>query len=167
MTPFTLFQKKIQPTPSDSLNRERPVENTGNESSGWNLFEEGQLLVDMVELPDSIMVRSLVAGMDPDRLEISFQNDMLTIRGSRKEQEDSYDDQYLLRECYWGSFSRSVIIPVPVQADAIQASFKNGVVTIILPKAELDHSISLTEDSSQITDDESPYWEDQDEEERA
>ncbi len=164
MPTFTLFQKKQE---APATERKKPSEDITPQQEGWNLFEEGQLLLDMYELPDAIIVQSLVAGIDPEHLEISLHNDMLTIRGSREEQSDLYDDQYLLRECYWGSFSRSIIIPVPVQTGGIQATFKNGVVTIILPKAEHNHSIPLTEESPQTADDESPYWEDENEDEQA
>ena len=153
---LTLFQKK-----------DAPVSTLGVKAE-WNLFEEGQLLVDLIELPNAILVRALVAGIDPDHLEISLHNDMLTIRGSRDNQEELFDDQYLVRECYWGNFSRSVIIPVPVKTDAIQATFKNGVVTITLPKSGSNHSIPLTEELLKGDDDgESPYWEDEDEKEEA
>lgn len=154
---FTLFQNKSNAVPKIH----RSNDTAEQQRRDWNLFEEGQLLVDVIEQPDSIVIRSLVAGIDPDKLEISLHNDLLTIRGTRREQEDVYDDQYLIRECYWGNFSRSIIIPVPVQTQKIQALFKNGVVTITLPKAECDNSIPLTENSSQETDDESPYWEDE------
>lgn len=106
----------------------------------WSLFEEGQLLVDMYENPDAIVVRSFVAGVEPENLEISMHNDMLTIRGRRHDVEEIHDDRFFHRECYWGTFSRSVIIPKPVDVDAIQALFKNGVVTIMLPKKELTES---------------------------
>lgn len=106
----------------------------------WSLFEEGQLLVDMYENPDAIVVRSFVAGVEPENLEISMHNDMLTIRGRRHDVEEIHDDRFFHRECYWGTFSRSVIIPKPVDVDAIQALFKNGVVTIMLPKKELAES---------------------------
>ncbi len=153
---LTLFPKKTAAPPA-----EQPSSVQAKKQSEWNLFEEGQLLIDMYEREDAIVVRSLVAGIEPDQLEISLHNDMLTIRGTRQTSEELYDDQYVVRECYWGSFSRSVIIPIPIQTDAIQATFKNGVVTIVLPKCEQDHAIPLMEDAQD--EDESPYWEDDDE----
>ena len=98
----------------------------------------------MYENPDSIVVLSIVAGVEPDDLEISMHNDMLTIRGRRHDVEEIHDDRFFHRECYWGTFSRSVIIPKPIDIEAIQALFKNGVVTILLPKKEsADSSIYL------------------------
>lgn len=157
MSFYTLFQNKQQAVP-DIKPEQEVVEPRQDD---WNLFEEGHLLVDMYDTRDAIVVRALVAGMEPDQIEISLHNDMLTIRGARRDQEDLFDDQYLIRECYWGTFSRSMIIPVPVQTDAIAATFKNGIVTITLPKADIDHSIPIAE-AKEFQDDESPYWEDED-----
>lgn len=102
-------------------------------SRHWGLFEEGQLLVDMYETDSAVVVRSFVAGVAPDDLEISMHNDMLTIRGSRHDAEEIHDDRFYHRECHWGTFSRSIIIPLPVDTGRIRALFKDGVVTIILP----------------------------------
>ncbi|MBI4252975.1 Hsp20/alpha crystallin family protein [Candidatus Uhrbacteria bacterium] len=105
------------------------------EGRHWSLFDEGQLLVDMYETDDMIVIRSFVAGVDPDHIEISMHNDMLTIRGTRQDMEEIHDDRFYHRECHWGTFSRSVIIPKTIDPDRIRALFKNGVVTILLPKA--------------------------------
>lgn len=100
----------------------------------WNLFEEGQLRIDMYEREDAIIVRALVAGVDPQDLEVSMHNDLLTIRGVRQEFEEVHLDKYFHRECYWGAFSRSVIIPIPVNQQDIRACIKNGIIYIELPK---------------------------------
>ena len=88
----------------------------------------------MYETDDTIVVRSFVAGVDSDHIEISMHNDMLTIRGTRQDMEEIHDDRFYHRECHWGTFSRSVIIPKTIDPDRIRALFKNGVVTILLPK---------------------------------
>lgn len=107
------------------------------EQHHWSLFEEGQLLIDMYETGDAVVVRSFVAGVEPDAIEISLHNDMLTIRGSRSDREEIHDDRFFHRECHWGTFSRSVIIPRSIDSERIRALFKHGVVTIILPKIEV------------------------------
>ena len=142
-----LFSKKpktvIQP-PS--------MQETKNEGRHWSLFEEGQLLVDMYETDEAIVVRSFVAGVDPDNIEISLHNDMLTIRGMRHDQEEIHDDRFFHRECYWGTFSRSVIIPKAIDAERIRALFKHGVVTVILPKtATPDSSIAPAHATATVT----------------
>ncbi|HNU90113.1 MAG TPA: Hsp20/alpha crystallin family protein, partial [bacterium] len=68
-------------------------------------------------------------------IQIYLKNDLLTIRGKRNLPADVTDADFLFRECYWGPFSRSIILPVEVQADKIKASMDNGVLTVVLPKA--------------------------------
>lgn len=95
------------------------------------------MLVDMYETNDTIVVRSFVAGVEPDNIEISVHHDILTIRGVRHDAEEIHDDRFYHRECHWGTFSRSIIIPKTIDSDRIRALFKNGVVTILLPKMSL------------------------------
>lgn len=97
---------------------------------------EGQLTIDVFQTPDEIVIKSTIAGVDPKDLDVSMANDMLTIRGRRSHEEKIKTEDYFYQECYWGSFSRSVILPVEVDADKIQAKLKNGILTITLPKIE-------------------------------
>ena len=128
--------------------KKRPTPSLGDEGKQsphhWSLFEEGHLLVDMYETADTVVVRSFVAGVNPENIEISMHHDMLTIRGKRHDEETIHDDRFFHRECYWGVFSRSIIIPKQIDTERIRAHFKNGVVTIVLPKLEsLETSIQL------------------------
>ncbi|MBI4240067.1 Hsp20/alpha crystallin family protein [Candidatus Uhrbacteria bacterium] len=118
-----------------------------NGEHAWNMFQEGELLVDMYERADALVVRSLIAGVDPDNLEISLHNDLLTIRGAREDVEEMYDDQFYHRECYWGGFRRTIVLPVPVDPNGIRAYFKNGVVIIELPKLNEESHINLINDT--------------------
>jgi HSP20 family protein len=68
---------------------------------------------------------------------------MLTIRGKREHQEEIKEADYLFRECYWGSFSRSIILPVEVEPEKIEAELENGVLTVTLPKARPTKQISI------------------------
>jgi HSP20 family protein len=97
-------------------------------------FEEGQLSIDVYETEKNIIVKSTIAGAKPDDLDITIDNDMLTIRGKRHDEAEAEGRNYLYQECYWGSFSRSVILPVEVDAKKIDASLENGVLTIALNK---------------------------------
>lgn len=106
-------------------------------------YEEGQLSIDVFQTPDSIMVKSTIAGVKPEDIDISINNDMLTIRGKRSMQETIKDENYLFRECYWGSFSRSIILPVEIEAEKIDACLENGVLTVTLPKAKNAKQISI------------------------
>ena len=106
-------------------------------------LEEGQLSIDVYQNTKEIIVKSTIAGVKSDDIVISLNNDMLTIRGKREHQVKIKDSDYLLRECYWGSFSRSIILPVEIQADKIDAALENGVLTITLPKAKVSKEISI------------------------
>jgi len=117
----------------------------GEEINEWmdDDYEEGQLSIDVYQTPKTIVVKSTIAGVKPEDIDISINNDMLTIRGKREEEEKIKDDDYLYRECYWGSFSRSIILPVEVKAEEIEAILENGVLTIILPKSKATKQISV------------------------
>ncbi|MFA6106666.1 MAG: Hsp20/alpha crystallin family protein [Patescibacteria group bacterium] len=106
-------------------------------------FEEGQLSIDVYQTPNDIIVKSTIAGVKPDDIDISINNDMLTIRGKREMEEIVAEENYLFRECYWGNFSRSVILPVEIQADKIEATLENGILTLVLPKAKTAKQISV------------------------
>jgi len=108
-----------------------------------DLEEEGQLSIDVFQTPRSIVVKSTIAGVSPEDIDISINNDMLTIRGKRHLEEEVKDQDYLFRECYWGSFSRSIILPVEIEADRIEAEMANGVLTVTLPKAKPTKQISI------------------------
>ncbi|MEA3449602.1 MAG: Hsp20/alpha crystallin family protein [Patescibacteria group bacterium] len=106
-------------------------------------FEEGQLSIDVYQTAKSIVVKSTIAGVKPGDIDISINNDMLTIRGKREYNEKVEDENYLFRECYWGAFSRSVILPVEVESEKIDATLENGVLTITLPKAKNAQQIQI------------------------
>lgn len=104
---------------------------------------EGQLALDVYQTPDAIIVVTAVAGIDPKDLEISINNEVLTVRGHRLADKKIKDEDYYYRECYWGKFSRSVVLPVEVRQDKIEAIFKNGVLKIVLPKAKPERAVKI------------------------
>lgn len=104
---------------------------------------EGQLLLDVYQDKKNIYVKSTMAGVNPADLEVSLNNDMLTIRGKRVQEDVGEDVDYFYQECYWGSFSRSIILPVAVKPDKISAVLKDGVLTVVLPKSERRQNISI------------------------
>jgi len=98
--------------------------------------QEGQLTVDVYQTPEFIVVKSTIAGVKPDDLDVSITNDMVTIRCTRRHDEEVTEDDYFYRECYWGSFSRSIILPVDIVSEKVDASLKDGILTIRIPKAD-------------------------------
>ncbi len=116
------------------------------ESKNWieEEEEEGELLVDVYQEDDNIVIKSTVAGVKPEDLDIDINNDMITIRGKRKQMENINNGDFFYQECYWGSFSRSIILPCEVYASKAKASLKDGVLKIVLPKSQKERSVKLS-----------------------
>lgn len=127
---------------------EVPTQQIENDSSSpatqeWMEDDEGQLSVDVFQTDDSVVIKSTIAGVQPEDIDISINNDMITIRGERKREEQIESEDYYYQECYWGAFSRSIILPVEVKAEEVEASLSNGVLTVRLPKAQKSKSVSV------------------------
>ena len=73
--------------------------------------EEGQLSVDVYQTPDAIIIESMIAGVNPDDIDISITREMVTIRGHRKDDRSVIEDDFFYRELYWGGFSRTIVLP--------------------------------------------------------
>jgi len=137
------FDNKQDKKPELIKNSEKNEENYDNEKWLDEDYEEGQLSIDVYQTPKNIIVKSTIAGVKSDDIDISINNGMITIRGKREVKEKIKEDDYLYRECYWGAFSRSIILPVEVRAEKINAFLENGVLTIILPKSKTSKQISI------------------------
>ena len=97
---------------------------------------EGQLPVDVHQTGSDIIIRAFVAGVRPDEINISISRDMVEIEGSRMEREQVSGSDYFTRELFWGSFSRTIMLPQEVDVEAASASAKDGLLTLILPKLD-------------------------------
>jgi len=95
---------------------------------------EGQLTVDVYQDGDDIVVQSTVAGVSPDDLDIHITPESVTVKGSREKSQKIEDKDYFYQECFWGRFSRSVILPVEVDPEKSTAIVKNGVLTVRMPR---------------------------------
>lgn len=105
--------------------------------------QEGELPVDMYHTGEAIVIRALVAGVAPDDLDIAITRDMVTIRGVRDEYKEAATDDYYHRELFWGSFSRTLLLPEEVVIDEAEAQEKHGLLEIRLPKVDKDRSTRL------------------------
>ena len=110
--------------------------------------EEGELTVDVFQTPDDIVIKTIVAGVRPDDLDISITRDMVTIRGSRLESSEVNDGDYFHKELYWGSFSRTILLPQEVDVDGSEATEKHGLLTLKLPKLDKSRQTKLKVRSS-------------------
>ena len=112
----------------------------------WFSHTEGQLSIDVLESSHEIVVRSAIAGVAAEDLDISVTVDTVTIRGSRAHGCVERADQTAhLRECYWGSFSRSVVLPCHIRPEDADATLKNGILTVVLKKVEMHSRVSVIE----------------------
>lgn len=95
---------------------------------------EGQLTIDVYQDDNHIYIESPVAGVDPENLDISITPESVSIKGKRGERSSIKSRDYLYQECFWGNFSRSVILPQEIDPDRTSASLKNGILKISLTK---------------------------------
>jgi HSP20 family protein len=105
--------------------------------------EEGELTVDVFQHPEEIVIQTMVAGVKPDELDVSITQDMVTLKGKRQTAHEVSEKDYFYKELYWGSFSRSILLPQEVDSDAAQATLKNGLLTIKLPKLDRSQTQKL------------------------
>ncbi len=105
--------------------------------------EEGQLTIDLYQTPDEIILEAPIAGVKPEDLDISITNESVTISGKREKDRKIKEEDYFYQETYWGKFSRSIILPQEVDAEKAEASVKNSVLIIKLPKLNRQRSKKL------------------------
>ena len=98
----------------------------------------GQLAVDVYETKEKLVVKGRVAGVNKADLDVSIADNTLSIRGTLSAGNEDDVENYFVQECYWGEFSRSIALPIPVKEDEIEAVLKDGVLTISFTKAKQD-----------------------------
>ncbi len=129
-----MAKRKVQARKSEPVKLEEP----------WLTDElEGQLSVDVYQKGGAIVVKSTIAGVEPEDLEIFLNRDMLTIKGKREHEGRVEQGDYFIRECYWGKFSRTIILPSDVKSEEAKATLKDGVLTIAMPKAQHARAIPV------------------------
>jgi HSP20 family protein len=130
-----LFSKK-------NKNTENETEESTDSISNWieEKNENGKMAIDVYQTPQAIIIKAILAGIQPENLKISLHNDLLTIKGFYQNQETISEDDYLYKECYFGDFSRSIILPHEVDDKKIEASLEEGVLTVILPKIDKNNT---------------------------
>lgn len=102
----------------------------------WLAEAVGELAVDFYETDEEFIVRSTIAGVKAENLDISIENDTLTIKGGRQKCEEGKVKNYFYQECYWGSFLRQIILPEEVDGSGVEAAVKDGVLTVKIPKSQ-------------------------------
>lgn len=117
-----------------------------NKELSWLSEDEGQLSVDVLEDDRFIYVRAAVAGTRAEDLDISVTHDTVTIRGKRRHGCEHWSSATAhIQECYWGAYSRSIVLPGHVRPEKADAEIRNGILTITMPKAEMASTIDVKE----------------------
>ena len=98
----------------------------------------GQLAVDVYETKEKLVVKARTAGVNKNDLDVSISDNQLTVRGTLSSGSEEGVENYFLQECYWGEFSRTIALPVPVKEEEIEAVLKDGVLTISFGKVQQD-----------------------------
>ena len=123
---------------NEMAERQLRVKNTGKASE--NLWpetaeeEEGQLAVDVHQTSSEIVIKTMVAGVRPEDLDISITRDMVTIKGRREGERTVQEEDYFHKELYWGSFSRTIMLPQEIEVEEAEATEKHGLLILRLPK---------------------------------
>lgn len=109
---------------------------------------EGHLPVDMYQTPTEIVIRTFVAGVRPEDMNVSISRDMVVLEGAREEHGEATSSDYFNQELFWGTFARTVMLPQEVDVDGAQATSKDGLLSITLPKLDRTRQTKLRVKSS-------------------
>jgi HSP20 family molecular chaperone IbpA len=115
-------------------------------TNGWLDDESGsvgQLTVDVYQTPSEIIIKTMVAGVKRDDLDISITRDMVTIKGSREGDKTVNEADYFHKELYWGGFERTILLPHEIEVEGVEATENQGLLTIRLPKIDKDRSTKV------------------------
>ena len=105
--------------------------------------KDGELAVDVYDDGDKIIVKTMVAGVKPEDLEVSITRDTITVRGTRQETTETIKENYHHKELYWGSFSRTVLLPAEIDIEESEAVEKHGLLILTLPKIDKERKAKL------------------------
>ena len=120
-----------------SVTHKNNSKESDDEDEGWTEeSSDGQLTIDVYQTPTEIVLQTIVAGVKPEDLEITINREMVTVRGKREQTKTVGDDNYFFQELYWGSFSRSVVLPEEIDVEEAEATEQHGLLTIRLPKID-------------------------------
>jgi len=119
-------------------NNQQPTGNPTDDQWDEDEAVPGQLAVDVYETKESLVVKARTAGVNKNELDVSISDNQLTIRGTLSAGTEDDVENYFLQECYWGEFSRTIALPVPVKEEEIEAVLKDGVLTISFGKVKQD-----------------------------
>lgn len=124
-----------------------PAQQSANDDASWGESEDdfpGQLAVDVYETDEQLIVKARTAGVNKEDLDVSISDGILTISGTLSSGDDSAATNWHIQECYWGEFSRTLALPVPVKEDEVAAVLKDGVLSISFSKVKQEQAKKIT-----------------------
>ncbi len=104
---------------------------------------DGELSIDVYQTPTHIIIKAMIAGVRPEDLDVSITRDMVTIRGRREQHAEGSSGDFFFQELYWGSFSRTIVLPQEVDLEEAEATEKHGLLVIRLPKLDKGRAAKL------------------------
>lgn len=133
LTAAFLGDDDLNPPAAEEAQASEAVSEEWEEDDG---MVPGQLAVDVYETREKLVVKARTAGVNKNDLDISIADNTLSIRGTLSAGNEEDVENYFVQECYWGEFSRSIALPVPVKEDEVEAVLKDGVLTIGFTKVK-------------------------------
>lgn len=135
----SFFERLTGTVRMDDEAETKPVKKGSSEAASWiddEADKDAELTVDVYQTADMIVVKAMIAGVRPEDLDVSITRDMVTVRGTREEERVAGDDDFFVRELYWGSFSRAIQLPEEIDVDEAEAVEKHGLLILKLPKLD-------------------------------
>lgn len=133
-------EEEVVATPTKGHHAAKQHETSGD----WEAEQgDAQLTIDVYQTPTEIVLQSIVAGVKPEDLEVNVTREMVTVKGTRHKHNEVRDEDFFMRELYWGTFSRSVLLPQEIEVERAEAGVKNGILTIRLPKVNREKSSNI------------------------
>lgn len=129
--------------PSTRAMEKRPMPQLREETEAVEDPAEGELSVDVYQTPTHIVIKAMIAGVRPEDLDVSITRDMVTIRGKRERHTEGTTGDFFFQELYWGSFSRTIVLPQEVEIEEAEAVEKHGLLVIRLPKMDKSRQAKL------------------------
>jgi HSP20 family protein len=129
----------------DTAQKSVAVDNVPEDEEEWEEPEDfpGQLAVDVYETADKLVVKARTAGISKNDLDVTINDNILTISGVLSGGEDEQTTRWHIQECYWGEFSRTIALPVQVREEGVKAELKEGVLTITFEKEKVEAPIKI------------------------
>jgi HSP20 family protein len=128
--------KKIKPENIEEVKKE-------DQPADGIFDQDGELVVDVFETDADFVVSTAIAGVQIKDLDISLEKDMMIIKGNRCDPHENHDKRYFYQECYWGPFSRKIVLPENIDIDKADAQMDKGILTVRIPKNEAKEKVGI------------------------